>query len=132
MNRRELIQGMGVVSLVGGIPFSANSLQAKGSQGGASTASLRSPSPLRPPAHGSIPVGFVISEGAVVIDFSGPWEVFQDVYSPGQEESPFRLYTVSGTTDVVHASDGLKITPDYTFKSAPLPKVIVIPAQNGV
>jgi putative intracellular protease/amidase/YHS domain-containing protein len=132
MNRRELIQGMGVVSLVGGIPFGANSLQAKGSQGGASNASLRSGSPLKPPAHGSIPVGFVISEGAVVIDFSGPWEVFQDVYIPGQEESPFRLYTVSGTTDVVQASDGLKITPDYTFKSAPLPKVIVIPAQNGI
>jgi Tol biopolymer transport system component len=39
-----------------------------------------------------------------------------------------------GSADIyrAHASDGLKITPDYTFKSAPLPKVIVIPAQNGV
>ena len=27
----------------------------------------------------SIPVAFVISEGAVVIDFCGPWEVFNDV-----------------------------------------------------
>src|SRR5207247_3344053 len=28
--------------------------------------------PLKPPANGSIPVAFLISEGAVVIDFCGP------------------------------------------------------------
>jgi hypothetical protein len=32
---------------------------------------------LTPPALGSIPVAFLISEGAVMIDFTGPWEVFQ-------------------------------------------------------
>jgi hypothetical protein len=33
--------------------------------------------PLTPPAQGSIPVAFVISERAVIIDFCGPWEVFE-------------------------------------------------------
>jgi hypothetical protein len=32
-----------------------------------------------PPAAGPIAVAFVITEGATMIDFAGPWEVFQDV-----------------------------------------------------
>src|SRR5206468_649834 len=37
------------------------------------TAETRS---LKPPDKGQIPVAFLISDGAVVIDFCGPWEVF--------------------------------------------------------
>src|SRR5438094_865341 len=86
--------------------------------------------PLKPPAEGSIPVAFLISEGAVMIDFTGPWEVFQDVMVPGRTDHPFRLYTVSESTSPIHASGGMKIVPDYTFENAPAPKVIVIPAQS--
>ena len=86
--------------------------------------------PLKPPANGSIPVAFVISEGAVVIDFCGPWEVFRDVNVPGREDHPFRLYTVSDKTASIQAGGGMKIVPDYTFAEAPAPKVIVIPAQH--
>src|SRR5256885_7437873 len=86
--------------------------------------------PLKPPAQGSIPVAFLISEGAVMIDFSGPWEVFQDVMIPGRQDHPFRLYTVAETTAPIRASGGMKIVPDYTLGNAPPPKVIVIPAQS--
>src|SRR6184192_3215981 len=86
--------------------------------------------PLKPPAQGSIPVAFLISEGAVMIDFTGPWEVFQDVMVPGRTDHPFRLYTVSESASPIHTSGGMKIVPDYTFENAPLPKVIVIPAQS--
>jgi putative intracellular protease/amidase/YHS domain-containing protein len=86
--------------------------------------------PLKPPAQGSIPVAFLISEGAVMIDFTGPWEVFQDVMVPGRTDHPFRLYTVSESNSPIHASGGMKIVPDYTFGNAPAPKVIVIPAQS--
>src|SRR5213075_97064 len=86
--------------------------------------------PLKPPAQGSIPVAFVISNGAQVIDFTGPWEVFQDVMVPGRTDHPFHLYTVSKSTSPIHASGGMKIVPDYTFENAPAPKVIVIPAQS--
>jgi transcriptional regulator GlxA family with amidase domain len=86
--------------------------------------------PLKPPAQGSIPVAFLISEGAVMIDFTGPWEVFQDVMVPGRTDHPFHLYTVSESTSPIHASGGMKIVPDYTFENAPAPKVIVIPAQS--
>jgi putative intracellular protease/amidase/YHS domain-containing protein len=86
--------------------------------------------PLKPPAQGSIPVAFLISEGAQMIDFAGPWEVFQDVMVPGRMDHPFHLYTVSESTSPLHASGGMKIVPDYSFENAPVPKVIVIPAQS--
>src|SRR5205823_6159163 len=76
-----------------------------------------------------IPVAFVISEGAVVIDFCGPWEVFRDVMLPNGGH-PFRLYTVSDKIAPITAGGGMKIVPDYTFANAPAPKVIVIPAQS--
>ncbi len=87
--------------------------------------------PLKPPAQGSIPVAFLISEGAQMIDFAGPWEVFQDVMVPGRTGNPFHLYTVSESTSPIHTSGGMKIVPDYNFENAPAPKVIVIPAQSA-
>src|SRR6266487_3614936 len=67
--------------------------------------------PLKPPAQGSIPVAFLISEGAVTIDFCGPWEVFKDVMIRGREDHPFHLYTVAETTTPVRTSGGMKIVP---------------------
>jgi putative intracellular protease/amidase/YHS domain-containing protein len=87
-------------------------------------------SPLKPPAQGSIPVAFLISEGAVIIDFCGPWEVFRDVHVAGRHDQPFHLYTVAETTRAIRASGGMQIIPDYTLANAPAPKVIVIPAQS--
>jgi transcriptional regulator GlxA family with amidase domain len=48
-----------------------------------------------------------------------------------EEQMPFQLYTVSETTDDITGSGGLKLVPDYTFDTAPQPKVIVVPAQRG-
>jgi transcriptional regulator GlxA family with amidase domain/YHS domain-containing protein len=92
--------------------------------------------PLAPPAAGPIPVAFVLSRGAVMIDFAGPWEVFQDVYLPHRgkdmdDQMPFRLYTVAETKEPIRISGGLQVVPDYTFADAPAPKVVVIPAQGG-
>ena len=86
---------------------------------------------LKQPDKGQIPVAFLISDGAVIIDFCGPWEVFQDVMIPGSEEMPFRLYTVAETKKPIRASGGMQIVPDYTIQNAPPPKVIVIPAQSA-
>src|SRR6266403_771222 len=83
---------------------------------------------LKPPDKGQIPVAFLISDGAVVIDFCGPWEVFQDVMVPGRQDMPFHLYTVAETKKPIRTSGGMQIVPDYTMQNAPPPKVIVIPA----
>ena len=85
---------------------------------------------LKPPDKDPIPVAFLISDGAVVIDFCGPWEVFQDVMIPGRDEMAFRLYTVAETKKPIRTSGGMQIVPDYTIADAPAPKVIVIPAQS--
>src|SRR5438270_9837758 len=86
--------------------------------------------PLKPPAQGSIPVAFLISDGAVVIDFCGPWEVFRDVNIPSRQNSPFLLYTVAETTAPIRAGGGMKIVPDHTLANAPAPKVGVIRARS--
>ena len=88
------------------------------------------------PPEGPIPVAFAMSRGATMIDFAGPWEVFQDVMvrdGKNQENHrhPFQLYTVSEKTEAIEASGGMKIVPDYTFDNSPAPKVVVIPAQAG-
>jgi putative intracellular protease/amidase/YHS domain-containing protein len=85
---------------------------------------------LKPPNKGQIPVAFLISDGAVVIDFCGPWEVFNDVMIAGKEEMPFRLYTVAETKRPIRTAGGMQIVPDYAIEDAPPPKVIVIPAQS--
>ncbi len=121
MNRREFLEGSAVLSMIATFPAGVLS---KGvlSAGPANA-------PLKPPSQGAIPVAFLISDGAVIIDFCGPWEVFQDVQVPGG--GGFSLYTVAETKNPIRASGGLKIVPDYTLETAPTPKVIVIPAQDG-
>ena len=99
---------------------------------GAGAAEVAQGSPLQPPATGPIPVAFLISNDAVVIDFAGPWEVFDNVSIPGKaQENAFQLYTVAATRDPVKATGGMTIIPDYTYATAPAPKVIVIPAQSN-
>lgn len=82
------------------------------------------------PPRGSIPVAILISPGLNVIDFSGPWGVFESVSVP-DANGPFRLFTVAESAEVVVSGSGLKLVPHYTFANVPEPKVVVIPAQRG-
>jgi len=75
-------------------------------------------------------------KAVTVIDFAGPWEVFQDVMvmdrgKDHEDQMPFELFTVSEKTEALTGSGGLKLVPDYTFDTAPQPKVVVVPAQRG-
>ena len=83
------------------------------------------------PPHGSIPVAILISAGLNVIDFSGPWGVFESVSVPDAMDSPFRLFTVAESAEVITSGSGLKLVPHYTFANVPEVKVVVIPAQRG-
>jgi transcriptional regulator GlxA family with amidase domain len=126
MKRREFLKATAVAGIASAIPSSFRGMPE-------STSPAK---PLEAPTNGQIPVAFVLSEGAVLIDFAGPWEVFQDVYVPARgasmdDQMPFRLYTVAESTGPIRISGGLQIVPDYTFANAPAPKVIVIPAQKG-
>ena len=136
MNRRQLLlssTAFGLAPLAAaaesnnpapaGMPSAGASANVPG--GDASAASL----PV--PAAGPIPVAFLISDGAVVIDFCGPWEVFESVQVAGRRGAAFTVYTVAESTRTIQASGGLEIVPNFDFKGAPPPKVVVIPAQHG-
>lgn len=117
MNRRDLFRLTSAVAVTATLP----------------AASLAAPiTPLQPPAAGPLRVAFLLSKGAVVIDFAGPWEVFDNVAIPGSaRENAFQLYTVAATTDPIEVSGGMTVVPAYTFATAPQPHIIVIPAQDG-
>jgi len=120
LTRRRLLQASAAFGCAATLPFF---------KGAAWHGQQATQSP-QPPANGNIPVAFVISDGAVVIDFCGPWEVFQDA-APTDGKGGFQLYTVAEKSAPIETSGGMKILPNYTFQNAPHPKVIVIPAQNG-
>jgi putative intracellular protease/amidase/YHS domain-containing protein len=137
LTRRKLLQASGAFGLAAAVPLSrsAASLGAAEEQvsGGNKAPKLAVElSPLKPPASGPIPVAFPISQGAVLIDFAGPWEVFLNATIPGRDmmDSAFETYIVGETSDPITIGGGMKIVPNYTFQNAPPPKVIVIPAQS--
>jgi transcriptional regulator GlxA family with amidase domain len=136
MNRRNLVNAAAKRGLIAALAllvigqFSASAAPIETTSSSGDNKQAGKANSLKPPAQGQIPVAFVISDGAVIIDFCGPWEVFRDVNIPGLKDGPFRLYTVSDTTSPIHAGGGMQIIPDYTFANAPAPKVIVIPAQS--
>jgi transcriptional regulator GlxA family with amidase domain len=133
MKRREFLKesaAAGMAVTVGALAHSA------GSRAGDSSKTVLPK--LTPPAEGRIPVAFAISEDVQVIDFAGPWEVFQDVMLKGghsdegmDHRMPFELFTVSESMETLTATGGLKIVPDYTFANVPAPKIVVVPAQRG-
>src|SRR3989442_6985295 len=94
------------------------------------TASAAPPAPLKPPVSGGIPVAFLVSDGAVIIDFCGPWEVFQDVQVGGRHGDGLRLYTVAETTRPIPASGGRKVGPRPSFATSSPPTILVQPPQN--
>jgi hypothetical protein len=75
-------------------------------------------------------VAFLISEGAEVVDFSGPWGVFEYVLLGDDYRWPFKLYTVAATREPVEVSGGMTLVPDHTFADAPAPNIVVVPAMN--
>lgn len=136
MKRRELLQTTAAFGFLAAIPFSLSGKPQAGAESKHSSSGegvvkpAEATNPLKPPAAGSIPVAFLISDGAVVIDFAGPWEVFENVMIHGRM-NVFRLYTVAETLKPIRASGGMIITPNYTLETSPAPKVIVLAAQNN-
>jgi transcriptional regulator GlxA family with amidase domain len=84
-------------------------------------------------APGKVRVAFVISEDFNVMDFAGPWEVFQDVMLPvaagADMNMPFELYTVATSRRAVRSAGGATVVPEFTLADAPKPDIIVIGAQ---
>jgi len=135
MNRRHFLGktaalSAGITGLLGGRLFGAEKPEAKRNHSAQGCANK-----LNPPTDDNIAVAFCISQDVTLIDFAGPWEVFNNVMVPTRgtdhkTQMPFDLYTVSDSTEPIH-SGALQLIPNFTFENAPAPKVVVIPAQRG-
>ena len=80
------------------------------------------------PAGGMLPAAFVLGKDAEVLDFCGPLEVFAGAATKDGKQL-FAPYMVAATKEPVIVGAGMRVVPDYDFKTAPQPKVIVIPAM---
>jgi transcriptional regulator GlxA family with amidase domain len=86
-----------------------------------------------------IVVEFVVTDGADLIDFAGPAEVFNYVRLPGHpNDSPYIEYIVSDKMDPVRLvggsfdpakQAGFVVTPNYTFDTAPPADIVMIGGQ---
>lgn len=64
-------------------------------------------------------VAILLFDGAEVIDYAGPWEVFG--------EAGFKVYTVAEKLEPVNATFGQRIVPNYTFADSPPADILLIP-----
>lgn len=81
----------------------------------------------------SYSVGIFVFDNVEVLDFAGPYEVFTTaarVYGKQNllsSVTPFEVFTIGKTKDSVCARAGLKIDPDFDFKTHPKIDVLLIP-----
>jgi transcriptional regulator GlxA family with amidase domain len=135
MNRRSfLTRSAGLALVAAASP--ATLLRAEEARRSAGRGVVVTSDKITAPSRGVIPVAFLISEGATVIDFAGPWDVFTSVMiadrgTTMEDQMPFKLWMVSDKMDPVTVESGMKLVPDYTFANVPEVKVVVVPAQTG-
>ena len=127
MERRKLLQITTILGLAGSLPRIAMGAAESVNPACHTDSALV---PLHVPADKPVPVAFLLSDDAVVIDFAGPWEVFNHASIPGTMQPAFSLYTVAETLKPIRTTGGMQIVPNYSIATAPAPKVLVIPAQS--
>lgn len=70
-------------------------------------------------------VGIFLFDDVEVLDFAGPFEVFS-VTEIENGQQPFVVETVSEKGDLVIATNGLKVQPDYSFDNVPRFDILII------
>ncbi len=73
-------------------------------------------------------VAIVVYENAQPLDWTGPYEVYNDAASFGSanDQPAFNVYVVSKTKDPLNLQ-GLTVTPTYSIEDAPKPDIVVFP-----
>ena len=75
-------------------------------------------------------VGILIFDGAEVLDFSGPFEVFA-VTSEINDSGLFDVFTVGESRDAISAVNGLSVNPDYDFINCPKLDILILSGGSG-
>ena len=74
-------------------------------------------------------VAIVIWDGAEILDWGGPSEVFEAAanISSFNGDKAYNVYTVAKTTDPIVSQRFIKVVPQYSIETAPKPDIIVLP-----
>jgi transcriptional regulator GlxA family with amidase domain/YHS domain-containing protein len=121
---------VGATSAVASATLPGRASAAEAPQDADAVPDARLTAPLTVPASGFINVAFLISPDAEVVDFAGPWGVFEYVFIGDDSRRPFKLYTVAASRDPIKVSGGMTVVPNHSFADAPAPNVVVVPAMN--
>lgn len=73
----------------------------------------------------------LIFDEVEVLDFAGPFEVFNVTTSGQSNEQVFNVFTVAEKPGAVSARGGLSVNPAYTFGDCPKPDILLIPGGFG-
>ena len=81
-------------------------------------------------------IGILIYPDAEVLDFCGPFEVFDTTRlqeeTRRESESPIQQLLVAATSETVRATGGMRILPDVDFASCPKLDMLLVPGGHGV
>jgi transcriptional regulator GlxA family with amidase domain len=75
-------------------------------------------------------VNVLLFDEVEVLDFAGPFEVFGVTGRRG-DTIPFAVHTVSERGALIHARNGLAVTPTHSFASSVPGDVVVVPGGYG-
>lgn len=75
-------------------------------------------------------VGIFIYHDVEVLDFAGPFEVFNAANSVARNKL-FNVYLVAETEKVIFANGNFKVLPDYDFAEMPDADILLIPGGPG-
>jgi len=77
-------------------------------------------------------VAIFLFDGVELLDFSGHGEVFEStvVENRGERWSPFEVFTVAVTNEMLTSQRFLKIIPDYSIEDCPQPDILVLPGGS--
>jgi len=78
-------------------------------------------------------VAICIWDGAEILDWTGPAEVFAAAGNLARNgtDAAFHVYTVSKTRDPITSQGFIDVVPDHTIDDAPKPDIVVFPGGGG-
>jgi putative intracellular protease/amidase/YHS domain-containing protein len=130
MERRDLVKLLLASAAPFALPVPSRAQASPPTQPDKAVPDARTTAPLDLPTDGKIKAAFLISPGAEIVDFGGPWGVFEYVYVGKPSHNPFELYTVAPAKAPIKISGGMIVTPSYALADAPLPDIVVVPAMD--
>ena len=83
------------------------------------------------PTDRPLRAGFLLVDGVYNTELMAPWDVFQHTRTHSAPHPGIEVFTVAPGPEAVTTAEGLRVLPDYTFATAPLIDILVVPSAEG-